>query len=302
MQKFETGMFPPVVDVLMVGHFARDLVFVDGKGGSASGGGVYFGSMVLRRMGFDVAVATRMASQDFPYLEELTEAGIHVSAAAASQTSGIANYYKSEDMERRICKPIGFAGPIQLADIPNIAARVIMVTGIIAGEVELPTLAGLSNRAPLALDVQGFVRVPEKDDLVFKPWPQIAEGLGYVTYLKVDRAEAEHLTGETNLEAAARRLAEYGPREIMITRSAGPLVYAGGKFYTAPFTPHSLAGRTGRGDTCFAAYIGRRLTNSPQEAIRWAAAVTTIKQEKPGPWSGDLREAEDLMNEQAGLL
>jgi sugar/nucleoside kinase (ribokinase family) len=302
MEKFQTAAFPPVVDVLLVGHFARDLVFVDGKGGSASGGGVYFGSMVLRRMGLEVAVSTRLAAQDFPFLEEMTSAGIHVSAAAARQTSGIANYYKADDMERRTCKPIGFAGPIPLEDIPNIAARVIMITGIIAGELELPTVAALSTRAPLALDVQGFVRVPEKDDLVFKPWPQIAEGLGYVTYLKVDRAEAEHLTGETNLEAAARRLAEYGPREIMITRSSGPLVYAGGKFYSAPFTPHSLAGRTGRGDTCFSAYIGRRLTASPQEAVRWAAAVTTLKQEKPGPWSGDMSEAEELMNEQAGVL
>jgi sugar/nucleoside kinase (ribokinase family) len=285
------------VDVLMVGHFAKDEVIVDGKGGKVSGGGVYFGSVVLRRMGLEVAVATRLHPDDFPLLEELTRLGIRVYAVPAPETSGIANYYQSADMERRICKPIGFAGTIQQKDIPALAARVVMVAGIIAGEVDLPTLKFLAQRAPLALDVQGFVRVPQGDDLVFKPWDDMAEGLREVTYLKVDRAEAEHLTGETDLQAAARKLAAYGPQEILITQSSGPTVYAEGEFFQAPFTPRSLAGRTGRGDTCFSAYVGKRLTAGPLEATHWAAAVTTLKQEKPGPWQGPLEEAEALMRQ-----
>lgn len=284
------------IDVLMVGHFAKDELIVDGKGETSSGGGVYYGSIVLRRMGLRVAVATRLHPDDFPRLEELRQAGVQVYATPAPQTSGIANYYNSADMERRTCKPIGFAGTMRLDDIPDISARVIMVVGIIAGEVDLPTLIALSGRAPLALDVQGFVRVPEGDDLVFRPWPEMAEGLRHVTYLKVDRAEAEHLTGETDLHAAARKLAGYGPKEIVITQSSGPVVFAGGEFYQAPFTPRSLAGRTGRGDTCFSAYIGKRLQGgSPLEATRWAAAVTTLKQEVPGPWQGPLDAAQALM-------
>lgn len=283
------------VDILMVGHFAKDELIVDGKGAIAAGGGVYYGSMVLRRMGLKVAVATRLNQADFPLLDELKQAGIQVFATPAPQTSGIANYYQSQDMERRICKPIGFDGSMALDEIPDIKARVIMITGIIAGEVDLPVVQALARRAPIAMDVQGFVRVPEGDDLVFKPWADIDEGLGAVTYLKVDRAEAEHITGETDLRAAALKLAAYGPKEIVITQSSGPTVYAEGEFFQARFTPRSLAGRTGRGDTCFSAYVGRRLTAGPLEATRWAAAVTTLKQEKPGPWQGPLEEAEVLM-------
>lgn len=283
------------VDILMVGHFAKDELIVDGKGAIAAGGGVYYGSMVLRRMGLKVAVATRLNPADFPLLDELKQAGIQVFATPAPQTSGIANYYQSQDMERRICKPIGFAGTMALDEIPDIKARVIMITGIIAGEVDLPVVQALARRAPIAMDVQGFVRVPEGNDLVFKPWADIEEGLREVTYLKVDRAEAEHITGETDLRAAALKLAAYGPKEIVITQSSGPTVYAEGEFFQARFTPRSLAGRTGRGDTCFSAYVGRRLTAGPLEATRWAAAVTTLKQEKPGPWQGPLEEAEALM-------
>ena len=282
------------VDILLVGHFAKDELIVDGKGIISSGGGVYYGSLALRRMGLEVAVATRLKAEDFPRLEELRQAGVQVYATAADQTSGIANYYRSTDMERRVCKLIGFAGTMNLAEIPDIPARIIVVCGIIAGEVDLPTLVALSRRAPLALDVQGFVRAPEGEDLVFKPWPDMAEGLRHVTYLKVDRAEAEHLTGETNLQAAARKLAAYGPREILLTQSSGPVVYAQGQFYQAPFVPRSLDGRTGRGDTCFSAYLGRRLSAGPEEATRWAAAVTSLKQEKPGPWRGPVEEAEAL--------
>ena len=50
---------------------------------TASGGGVYFGSMVLRRMGYDVGVVTRLARADFARLEELNTAGIYVSAVEA---------------------------------------------------------------------------------------------------------------------------------------------------------------------------------------------------------------------------
>ncbi len=140
----------------------------------------------------------------------------------------------------------------------------------------------------MGLDVQGFIRVREGDNLVFRPWENMAEALAHVTYLKADRAEAESLTGETRLQKAARTLASYGPREIVLTQSSGVTVYDATEdtFHTAPFTSRSLTGRTGRGDTCFATYIGKRLTTSPAEATRWAAAVTTRKQEQPGPWRG----------------
>ena len=95
----------------------------------------------------------------------------------------------------------------------------------------------------------------------------MAEGLRHVTYLKVDRAEAEALTGETDLAAAARRLAAYGPREIVLTESAGVNVYADGEVHFAPFTSRSLAGRTGRGDTCFATYLTKTPLGVPGRGV-----------------------------------
>ncbi len=281
-------------DIVMIGHIAKDRLVVDGQAEIASGGAVYYGSVALRRLDVNVAVVTRLHPDDFPLLDELKREGVQVFATPAPETSGIENIYDSSDMERRICKPLGFAGPFQWKDIPDLSACIYVVASIMAGEVNLTLLKALAQRGPLAIDIQGFVRVREEKDLVFRQWSDLEEGLSHVTYLKMDRAEAELLTGLTDLVAAARRLAEYGPHEVVLTQSSGVTVFADGQVFQAPFTPRSLAGRTGRGDTCFATYLGRRVTSSPEEATHLAAAVTTLKQEQPGPWRGTLADVEAL--------
>jgi sugar/nucleoside kinase (ribokinase family) len=283
------------LDILMIGNFAKDKLIVDGVEEIASGGGVYYGSVVIKRLGLNVAVVTRLHPDDFFRLDELKSEGIEVYATSAEGTSGIANYYQSNDMERRICKPIGFGGKYNLSEIPDVETRVIMLSPLFAGEVDLAFLEDIAKRAPVAMDIQGFLRVPVEDDLIFKPWEQMTEGLKSITYLKVDRAEAEYITGLTDLKSAAIRLSEMGPKEIVLTQSSGVTVFADGKFFEAPFTPRSLNGRTGRGDTCFSTYISKRISESAEIACQWAGIITSLKQEKPGPWKGTSEEVSALL-------
>lgn len=287
-------------DIVMIGNFAVDKLIVDGVEETASGGGVYYGSMVIHRLGAKVAVITRLHPDDFPRLTELRQEGITVYATPASGTSGIANYYQSSDMETRICKPIGFGGQYNLEELPEFSTRVIMVSPLFAGEVNLEFLKALAQKAPLAMDIQGFIRVPVADDLIFQPWAEMKAGLRHITYLKLDKAEAKFLTGEDDLEKAAAILHSYGPKELVMTQSAGVTVSVGGKLNFAPFNPRSLAGRTGRGDTCFSAYITKRLQESPQRSAQWAAIVTSLKQEVPGPWRGNASEIARLVQQQFG--
>jgi sugar/nucleoside kinase (ribokinase family) len=283
------------VDLLIIGHFARDRIIVDGVAETASGGGVYYGSIALRRQGLDVGVVTRLHPADFRWLDELEREGIHVFASAAPETSGIENRYDSRDMERRICRPLGFAGAFRPEDLPPVSARIYVAAPIIAGEIDLALLGEMARRGPVALDIQGFVRVRRDGELSFRAWPDLAAGLSLVTYLKADQAEAELITGETDLAIAAAMLADCGPAEVLLTHSAGVTVWKGGRIQTAPFTSRSLAGRTGRGDTCFCTYLGQRLSRSATESTEIAAAVTTLKQEEPGPWRGSMADVEELL-------
>lgn len=284
------------LDILMIGHFSKDRLVIDGRAEIAPGGAIYYGSIPLRRLGIKVGVCTRAHPEDFPLLRPMEEEGVQLFPVAAPETTAIENIYKSTNMERRTCKLLGFAGAYRPEDIPDVEARVYDFASLVAGEVDLPLLEHVSGRGPVAMDAQGFVRIPREGELVFGPWPDMEEGLSHITYLKVDRAEAESMTGETDLESAARKLASYGPKEVLVTESSGVTVLVDGKVYKAPFTPRSLGGRTGRGDTCFSSYLGLRLEKPPEEACRLAAAITTLKQEKPGPWRGTIEEAYKLLD------
>jgi sugar/nucleoside kinase (ribokinase family) len=274
------------VDVVVIGHFARDRIVSRGREETASGGSVYYGAVAMRRLGLRVAVVTRLAHTDFPWLEELTAEGIRVYAQAAPQTSGIENVYYGEDMERRWTRPLGFAGPFKEQDVPAIEARVWLVGPIMAGEVDLAFVRSLSRRGQIALDAQGFVRVRQGEDLVFRDWPEKKEGLSCVQFLKVDRAEGEVLTGQSDPKQASSMLHQFGAQEVVLTHPGGVHVHAGSAYYEAPWTASHVTGRTGRGDTCFAAYLAKRLTASAKEACRFAALVASLKMEAPGPFRG----------------
>ena len=74
-------------DIMMVGHFARGRVVVDGDGEMVPGGAVYFGSAALRRLGLSVAVVTQLHADDFYLLEEVRRVGVRVFASPAAETS-----------------------------------------------------------------------------------------------------------------------------------------------------------------------------------------------------------------------
>ena len=304
--KVKVEMKMKAFDVVILGHFAVDRLVERGQVRTSSGGAVYYGGLALARLGFRVAVITKLAERDFPRLQELKAEGIEVFATAAPQTSGMENIY-DETLDHRVCKPLGFAGPFRLEEVPPLEARVLLIGPILAGEVDLPLLEELSERfhrrgAKVALDLQGFIRFASAsgDEVLFRPWPEMARGLELIDLLKADDAEASFLTGERDLREAAAQLAMIGPEEVLLTHARGALVLAEGEFHEAPFQPRELRGRTGRGDTCFASYVGFRLERPPREALQLAAAVTSLKLEQPGPFRGGRADLEAFLGEARG--
>ncbi len=277
-------------DLVLIGHAAKDIIVVGDRRDRVAGGGVYYGSIALAHLGFRVAVVTKLRQDDLWIVHEMEQEGVTVFAHPAPETSGIENVYLTPDMERRQTRPLGFAGPFSRDEIPDLDTRLWVVTPLMAGEVDLPMLRWLAGKGKLALDAQGFVRVRRGDELVFEDWPEKTEGLPLLDFLKVDAAEAEVLTGASDIHKAARELAEMGAGEVVLTHNEGLLVYSGGKAYEAAFHFSSLEGRTGRGDTCFSVYLGWRLDHPPEEAAKVAAEVTSMKVAVPGPWRGTLKD------------
>lgn len=281
-------------DAMVIGDLAVDELVVHGHTTVATGGSVYYGAIAMARLGMRTAVVTRLAPRDFARLDELRGAGITVYAHPSEQSSGIRNVYFTDDQDRRICTPLGFAGPFSPEEIPPEPALYYVVGPLMAGLVDLELVRLLARRGRVALDAQGFLRTREGDGLVLRDWPEKLSGLPLVDVLKVDQAEAETLTGLTDAKAAATTLAAWGAREVVLTHASGVTVCAGGHCYWAPFVQKRLNGRTGRGDTCLASYLARRLSAGPADACRFAAAVTSLKLETPGPLAASREAIEAL--------
>ena len=285
-------------DLAIIGHFARDVIVDRDSRAWSSGGSVYYGSIAARRLGRSVAVITRLAKKDFPFLDELRQEGVKVFATESAETTGFENIYTTENRNRRALFPLGFAGPFTLEELPCLSASYVVLGPIIAGEFDLDFLKEVSSyiSGKIALDIQGLIRVRIREkEIVFRNWDGREEGLPFVEVLKTDDVELEVITRKTDLREGAKQLAALGPKEVLVTHAQGLLVLANGKFYRAPFVAKSLRGRTGRGDTAFASYLSWRISSDPAKSCRLAGAVTSIKMERPGPLRASLSEIEQFM-------
>ena len=287
------------VDLMLVGHLALDQVVVMKQQRARLGSAVFFGAFAARAMDISTLVVTKLSPEDRQNLEVFAQAAIPVHWTPSAHTCGIRNIYTTADQDRRTCVLIHAGDPFAVGDIPQVQARIIHVGPLLAGQVTEQVLEFLAARAPLGLDVQGFTRVQEGRELRNRPWADADDVLRRVTYLKADAAEAEALTGETDLDDAAHALARMGPREVVLTHASGVRVLADGELSFAPFDSRCLEGRTGRGDTCMASYLAARLKDHPPAwAGRWAAALTSMKMEKDGPFDESKERVLERMERQ----
>lgn len=285
-------------DIAFVGHYTKDTIATPQESRTVNGGAFYYGANVTTRMGLATAVITRLATEDFGVVEELRQMGVKVFATPTAESTCLRLVYPTGDPDQRTVYSVGFAGPFTPAEVAGIQARTFHVGASIRGEVPIAVVQALADKgARVSLDVQGFIRVKQGDELVAAPWPEIAETLRFVDVLKADAVEAEFLTGHSRLEEAARSFADYGPGEVVLTHREGVLVLAAGQFHRAPFFSRKVKGRTGRGDTCTSAYLSKRLTAPPAQATAWAAAVTSLKMEREGPFCRDVTDVESLIAE-----
>ena len=283
-------------DVVLLGHFAIDNDVVDGVEKEVTGSAVYHGAFALNAIGAKVAVVTKLAKKHFPMLSIFKDAGISVFPTESEETTGIRNVYSTDDPDNRKSYFIRSAAPFYETDFPSdLSAKVIHIASLMQKEVPVDMLKKLSKIADLSIDVQGFMRTREGDKLILKDWKEKAEIIPYLKYLKADITEATTLTGTSDSHIAAKILAQLGATEVILTQKEGVLLHLDGRFYEAPFSPKSLKGRSGRGDTCISTYIGKRLTLDPYPALCFAAALTTLKLEKEGPFRGNVKDVEAIL-------
>jgi len=292
------NMKDSIYDLVIIGNYTKDTIISAAGTREVDGGGFNYGAHVAAAMGLKTAAVTRLSREDSHVVDVLVRLGVTVFPTYTPHSTRLRLHYPTDNMDERILTVSRTAGSFAPEQVKDLQAKAFLINSSIRGEVGLDVILELKRKnALIAADVQGFLRVISPDGtLVAEPWPEREQVLSQIDILKVDAPEAEKLTGQSDLKVAAQTAAAWGPKEIVLTHGHGMLVFAGGQFYEAPFCPQRLVGRSGRGDTCIASYLSKRLTAAPQEATLWAAAVTSLKLEAEGPFNRKLADVEKLIS------
>ena len=285
-------------DSMIIGEITLDHnIDYDGREEFINGGAVTFSGYAAAAIGHRVAVVPKgNVSVIDPYRVFAASRVEKVFAVGSDTYTEMQNTYFTADRERRRCLNTKGIEPYQPSDLPEAAARIYHLGGLVAGDFPGAFVEACAARGDVGLDVQGMMRFRNEDGtLELRDWPEKLKYLPLIRYLKTDAAEAEILTGTDDREKAAFQLCAWGAKEVLITHNTEALVCDGEHIYRAPLKPRNLSGRTGRGDTTFAGYLTERLTSDIPTALEFAAALVSLKMETPGPFMGTRQDVLDYI-------
>ncbi len=281
-------------DITFIGHMCIDEVHPhQAPIRVAPGSAVLCGALAAARIGCRTAVIARLHPTDAPLLQPLRDAGVECVLVPAPETSRMEVVHPSANVDEREMRLLQNAGFFAPDEIPPLAGRFVHLAGISDREFTRPFMEALKNRGvSLSADLQNIVRQvdPQTRVVSFRDAPDKRRVVALLDRVKLDVVEAKLLTGEDDLEAAARQVASWGCPEVVITRADGVLAWVRGEVCFERFSNRNVSGRTGRGDTTFAGYMAWRLEHPAPEALRFAAALVSIKMETPGPFAGTLAD------------
>ena len=281
-------------DITLIGNYTKDKIVTPSAVKHVDGGGFNYGAHAAIALGAKTAAITRLKKDDMHVVNNLTNIGIEAFPTYTDSSTHIELIYPTDDFDERTLVMPKSAGSFNSKQFKDIESKIFLVNASVRDEFKIQTLIDLEKKGSLiGIDLQGFIRTRNKNNvLVNSLWNEKKEALELTHYLKADGVEAEFLTGESDLISAAKILKSFGPKEVIITHKNGVLVYDGINNYQQPFILDKIIGRSGRGDTCGASYVYKRLSLEPKEAIKWAAAATSLKMESDTPLKNTKEEIE----------
>ena len=286
-------------DYAILGQPSLDIdVDFDGAALRHFGGAVVYGAFAAGALGMEVAAVPKGLWKEDPMEAIFEGAKARLFPIESPTRTSISNVYLDADREKRRSTALSRIRPYALEELPPIRARVWHLAGLMAGDIPSPVIQRLAETSDVGLDLQGVMRQVASDGSMYlSDWPDKERLLPKIRFLKADAAEAQALTGQTDRYEAAKTLCRLGAREVMITHNSEVLVYDGQTFYRQPIRSRNLSGRTGRGDTAFAAYLSMRLAHSIPDALLWATALVSLKMETPGPFRGSSQDVEAFIRQ-----
>lgn len=288
-----------MIDICCIGHITLDKIITPTRTAYLNGGTSYYISHALAKLPpISYKLITSIAPSEMNAVDEMRRIGIDVDVIPSRKTVYFENKY-GENMNNRTQRVLAKADPFTIESLRDVKARFIHLGSLLADDFSIDVIKYLHERGTLSVDAQGFLRYVKGVNVYPCDWERKIEALKYIDILKVNEFEIESLTGQSDPHDAAMQLAEWGVKEIMMTfGNYGSIIYAEGKLYEIPaYAPHALVDATGCGDTYAAGYLYMRSKDAGyEEAGRFAAAMSTLKLEKTGPFDRSIDDIKAIIS------
>ena len=286
-------------DICCIGHITLDKIITPKQTTYMPGGTSYYFSHGIRHLKDtrNYKLITALAPSEYKAVEDLRAKGIQVEVLPSRKTVYFENIY-GENQDDRKQRVLAKADPFTVEELKDEEAKFFHLGSLLSDDFSLDVVKLLSGKGKLAVDEQGYLREVRDEQVYPTDWKDKREALKYIDILKVNEHEAEVLTGFKDFKQAALQLAEWGVKEVLLTLgSLGSIIYAEGTFYKIPAYPaKNVVDATGCGDTYSMGYLYMRNKGSSyEEAGCFAAALSTIKLEKSGPFSGTEEQVWDII-------
>lgn len=280
-------------DLCCIGHITLDKIVTPKNTVHMAGGTAFYFSHAIKHFNdIDYSLVTALADTEMKEVDRLRSEGIDVSVMPSKHSVYFENIY-GENQDNRTQRVLAKADPFTIDYLKDIQARIIHLGSLLADDFSLDVVRFMAEKGFVSADSQGYLREVRDKKVYAVDWTEKEEALKYIHFLKANEHEMEILTGHDDVAGAARIMYDWGVKEVLITLgSLGSVIYDGETFHKIPaYKPREIVDATGCGDTYMTGYLYQRAKGaSIEEAGRFAAAMSTLKIEASGPFSGTKEE------------
>lgn len=243
--------------LLIIGTVAFDAIETPfGKTDKILGGSAPFIALSASQFDIDSAIVS-VVGDDFPisYLEMLNRKNIDTSGIEIVK-GGKTFFWKGKyhnDLNSRdtLITELNVLADFKPIVPENYKNTDFLMLGNLHPEIQMSVIKQIPNRPKLVvLDTMNY--------WMDNTWDELIEVLKKIDVITINDEEARQLSGEYSLVKAAQRIADFGPKYVVIKKGEhGALLFHKGNIFFAPALPlEEVFDPTGAGDTFAGGFIG----------------------------------------------
>ena len=220
--------------VIVAGFITIDTIHLPVRQVTTIGGPPCYAGLICSRFGLEVTALTKVGS-DFPDEQAvwLARNGITLRSTDRIPSKPTTRFRIVNAAGNRSLALVSRCEDLSVSQIPPGVRFDASLISPIAGEISSSLLTEISARSDFTfLDPQGFVRSFAQDGTVSATTLRDKSILSKVDALKMDRVEAEALTGKSDPREALQQIGGIGVRKAIVTQgSASCFVLDGARIY-----------------------------------------------------------------------